>query len=482
MKIKLPKAGRQVPVESHATANLVPFYFHPWLLDLNSLYATADSSVIQGREKEIERIFNCFLRTKKKNAVLLGEHGVGKTVTLQKMVSKVIKGECPKQLKTYHFLYLDVQNFLANIEKKKVQTKLKDIVDFVLGYSNLVIVIDQVHLVQADYTLSYYFSLLVKASHVSILGLTTEEDFHDFFEYDLKTKARIEIIPVREPKSKKIYPMIKKVIEELEKEHGITIREELVKYIISVSGAFSTELCNPELTVDIVEKSMIYAKRRRQKEVTKQCINQNFNFDYELYNEMNEEDKIITAYHEAGHFIVNHLSQNIRNLKTTAITIIPSDDFLGVTTFEFEPEKQVSCNIDYYVDNIAVDLAGRVAEEIYHANGYTSGATSDLNSATNTARAIITEFGMIKDCGENMAYLANYDFADFSLLSNENKVQINQATKELIDEAYARAETILKENRPLLDSVAKELLENEVLDEKDLNRICREYEESKIMN
>lgn len=482
IKINLPKTGRNSPVVNQATANLVPYRFYPYLLDLNSVYSTADSSVILGREKEIQRIFNCFLRTRKKNVVLLGEHGVGKTATLQKLVSKVIQGKCPKELKTYHFLYLDVQNILANMNKKKTSRKLEDIIDFITTYSNLVVVIDQVHLVQADYELSYYFSLLVKTQHVNILGLTTEEEFYDFFEYDLKTRTRLEVIPILEPKLKKVYPMIKKMVEGLEETYGITIKEELVKYIISVSTAFSTELCNPELTLDIVEKSMVYAKRKKQKEVTKQCINQNFNFNYELYNEMSEEDKLITAYHEAGHFVVNFLSENIRNQKTTAITIVPSEDFLGITLFEFEFEKQLSCNREYYVDNIAVDLAGRAAEEICHTQGYTSGAISDLNHATNIARAIITEYGMIKECGENMAFLGNYDYADFSLLSDENKFQINQETKKLIEEAYERARKILQENKPLLDNVAKELLSNEVLDEKDLTRICKEYEQTKYIN
>lgn len=480
IEINLPKKRRNEEVDkSHSTANLVPNHFSPYLFDMNYIYATTDSSVVLNREKEIERIFNCFLKSQKKNVVLLGEHGVGKSATLQRAISEVIQGNCPEELKQYHFLYLDVQKILANIEKKKMDKKLESIIEFVCSYTNLVVVIDQVHLVQTDYLLSYYFSLLIKQPHVPVVGITTEEDFYDFFAYDVKTRSRIEIIRIEEPKPKKMYPMIKKIVRRLEKHHGVKISQEMVEYIISVSGAFSTDLYNPELTLDIVEKSMVHAKRNQKKEVTRQLINKNFNFDYELYNESTEEDKTVVAYHEAGHFAVNRLSENIRNLRTTAITIVPAEDFLGMTLFEFEPEKQLSCNRDYYVDNIAVDLAGRAAEEIYHAKGYTSGANSDLQKATNTARAIITQFGMIKDCGENMAFLGNYDFGDFSLLSDENKRQINEETKKLIDEAYQRAKDILQENRPLLDSVAEALLSNEVLDEKDLNRICKEYEEEK---
>lgn len=480
MKINTLKNNRYyVP-----TLNVVPPNFYPYLMDLNHIYSTADSSVILGRNKEIDRIFNYFLRGTKRNAILLGDHGVGKTAILQKMVARVIHGKCPVQLKYHHFVYLDVQRFIANSNEKRAAKKLKDIMDFITQYNNIVVVIDQVHLVQADYLLSYYFSILVKQSQTCILGLTTEEEFYDYFEYDVKTRARLNVIPIKEPKPEKIYCMIKKVIKKLEEDHHVTISEDLVQYIICVSGAFSTELALPELTVDIVENSMIYAKKEHLKEVTKQVINKNFNFDYNLYNKMRSIDKKIVAYHEAGHFVVGKLSENIRNYKTTAITIVPAEDFLGVTTFQFEPEKQLSCDIDYYIDNIAVDLAGRVAETLLGTNQpkrYTSGANSDLQNATNTARAIITEFGMIENFGENMAFLGNNSFSDFSLLSDENKNQINEETKKLIELAYNRAKKILKDNMPLLDSIARELLNNEVLDEVDLNRICKEVEEGKAL-
>lgn len=274
--------------------------------------------------------------------------------------------------------------------------------------------------------------------------------------------------------------MIKKVIERLSQRHGVTISRELVEYIISLSGAFSIDISNPELTLDIVEKSMIFAKKRKQKVVTKQDINKNLNFDYELYNSMTLNDKKATAYHEAGHFIVNKLSDNIKNLKTTAITIVPAENFLGVTTFEFEPEKQLSCDFDYYIDNIAVDLAGRVAETIFYGVSskkiYTSGANADLISATNTARAIITEFGMVEGIGENMSLLGNYNFSDFSLLSDNNKNQINNETSKLVKIALERAEKILYSNIKLLEKLVEELLNNDVLDEKDLDKICREVE------
>ena len=107
----------------------------------------------------------------------------------------------------------------------------------------------------------------------------------------------------------------------------------------------------------------------------------------------------------------------------------------------------------------------------------TSGAALDLKNATQVARAIVTEYGMIESCGQNMTYFCNYDLSDFALLSDDRKKLIDQETQKLIDSAFSRAKDILEKNISLLHLIAKELLENEVLDEKDLDRICNQIKE-----
>lgn len=327
---------------NYVTRNFVPMRYYPFLYDLNFLYSqpNIDNTVILKRKDEIQRIFNCFLRTRKRNAILIGEHGVGKTAIVKKIVYMVTHGRCPNELKNYHFICLNIQGILASdLSDKKIIRKINDIMNFIQSYNDFIVVIDQVHLVQSSYLLSYYFQILIQNPRVALMGLTTEDEFYDYFELDLKIRSRLETIYVREPKSYEIYPMIKRVVKVLEKSHDVKISKEMIQYIISISNAFHTEIAEPEFTLDIIEKSMIYAKRTGSKLVTRKFVNKNFKFNYKLYKRMSIEDKKIVAYHEAGHFIVNKLSENIRNLKTTAITIIPAEDFLGVTTFEFEPES-----------------------------------------------------------------------------------------------------------------------------------------------
>ena len=479
IRIRIPRIRSKPVTTNYRTVNIVPDKYQDFFTDMNNQLSKNEIDVYRGREREVHRVFDCLLKSINPNLIVLGEHGVGKTAVVNSVVHHVTKRNCPKELRKYHFIYWDIEKSLAKLtpDDTKISKIHEDFFNFLATYSNLVLVIDQVHLVTSSDLLMYYFSALLKNSNVKIIGVCTAIEFYSYFATQAKIFSMVETITISEPKSKEIYPMIYDYIKVLINRHKVFISEEMVNYIVSVSNAFSTTCTsNPGLTLNYIEKSMIVAKRRKHSAVLKEDINSNFNFDYKLYNSMSDEDKRITAYHEAGHFIVSKMSENIKNYKTTAITIVPAEKFLGVTLFEFEPEKQTSCDSDYFIDNIATDLAGRVAETILHGNNskLTSGAYSDLKNATQTARDIVTEYGMIDSVG-NMTVFCNYDLSDLALLSEERKQLIDEETQKLIDKAYKRAESILMKNRELLDAIANALIKNEVLDEKDLDSLCNQY-------
>lgn len=468
-----------------AKVNLVPAKFHPYLIDLNPAIAYSKPiQAINGREKEINRIYNCLLSERKSKVILLGEHGVGKTATVNKLIYNVCKRkQCPEQLKNCHFLYFDIELLINQLSNRSVQKKLKSIIDFICSYNNLVLVIDMVHLVQADPLLSYYFSNLVKQPCVKIIGMSTEEEFDNFFAvYDSRSKAHLETINILEPRLSQLYPMIVNQVKLMANTYNIKISKRLIQYAINVSTVLYSDLSNPEVTLDIIEKAMIVARRKHYQEVTRETINANFNFRYDFYKRLSDEDKKLTAYHEAGHFLVNYFSENIQNLKTNAMSIVPAEDFLGITLFDFEYEKQTSLNKDYFIDNIAVDLAGRAAETIIlgdNSEDYTSGASADLKHATSIARTIVTEYGMTKDFAENMTFFTG-DISDLYLLSNVSKQKIEKEVTKLVNEAYKRAKELLDDNKAVLERLADELLKNDVLDEIDLKQICNSEADKKM--
>ena len=477
MKLKIAIPRVKIVRYEYSRINVIPNKYGEFLIDMNYICANFNGNFLHGRDKEIRRIYISLLKRTNPNVMLLGKNGVGKTSIIQSMIYKVLNKECPEEFRNFHFIYFNVEKILISLPEKNLSRLLSEILEFLSSHNNLVIVIDQVHLIALSIGLKYFFGEMLKSPSIKVIGMATTDDFYDYFEYDSKVRSQLDIINILEPKNSQISDMIGEYVKLIGKRDKVVFPKKLIDYTASVSAAFSAEICNPGLTVELIEKSIIVAKLNKHKRVTKRDINSNFNFNFDLYSKMSEDDKKITAYHEAGHFIVSKMSPNIKNIKTTAITIIPAEDFLGVTMFEFEPENQTSLDSDYFIDNIATDLAGRVAETILQGKGkdskLTSGSYSDLKNATQTARRVITEYGMIESCGKNMTYFCNYDLSDLALLSEERKILIDRETEKLINIAYERAKTILNQNQILLDLIANELLNNEVLDENDLNRLCK---------
>ncbi|KAJ5183666.1 ATPase AAA-type core [Penicillium capsulatum] len=178
-----------------------------------------------------------------------------------------------------------------------------------------------------------------------------------------------------------------------------------------------------------------------------------------------QKDKILTAYHEAGHALVAYHSPSATPLHK--ITIVPRGMALGVT--HFLPEMDiVSRNYKEYLADIAVAMGGKVAEEmIFGPDNVTSGISADIQSATETAFTLVTRFGYSKKLG-NVDLSSNYD-----RLSSETKQDIEAEVRRLVEEALMRATEILSERRPELELLAQALMEYETLTREEMVKVTR---------
>jgi cell division protease FtsH len=181
---------------------------------------------------------------------------------------------------------------------------------------------------------------------------------------------------------------------------------------------------------------------------------------------MSEKEKENTAYHEAGHAILNELLEHTDPLHK--VTIIPRGPALGVTMFLPEEDKFTHRKHEL-LDNLVVAMGGRVAEEIVFGD-VTNGARGDIKMATNIARKMVCEWGMsdelgMVEYGENHEHLfLGRDMGSGRNYSDETARKIDTEVKLLIDTAYNKAKTLLVTNRTTLDRIAKALLEYETLD------------------
>lgn len=178
-----------------------------------------------------------------------------------------------------------------------------------------------------------------------------------------------------------------------------------------------------------------------------------------------DEDKRMTAYHEAGHALVAHFSPAATPLHK--ITIVPRGMALGIT--HFLPEMDiVSQNYSEYLADIDVSMGGKAAEElIYGHEGVSSGISQDIRSATATARALVTEYGYSKKLG-NVNLQHNYQH-----LSSETKQEIESEVRRLVNEGSSRAAAILTERRKELELLANALIEYETLTKEEMEKVLK---------
>ena len=189
---------------------------------------------------------------------------------------------------------------------------------------------------------------------------------------------------------------------------------------------------------------------------------------------MNDKERKITAYHEAGHAIVGHVLPDSDPVHK--VTIIPRGATGGVTWF-LPPEDRSYKSIYELKDILARAMGGRVAEKlIFGKDAVTTGASSDLKNVASLAKSMIVEEGM-GDGLRNLVFpegdTGYYTITTGKPYSEKTAEQIDAEIKKLSDEAAKRAEEVLKANKAVLDKLAEELLAQETLEETELEPILK---------
>ena len=190
---------------------------------------------------------------------------------------------------------------------------------------------------------------------------------------------------------------------------------------------------------------------------------------------LNEKERKITAYHEAGHAVVGHVLPDSDPVHK--VTIIPRGSTGGVTWF-LPPEDRSYKNIYELKDILARAMGGRVAEKlIFGTDAITTGASSDLKNVAELAKSMVVEEGM----GEGLRNLVfpneatgYYTITTGKPYSEKTAEAIDLEIKKLSDEAAKRAEEVLKANKKVLDKLAEELLAHETLEEKELEPLLKD--------
>lgn len=192
---------------------------------------------------------------------------------------------------------------------------------------------------------------------------------------------------------------------------------------------------------------------------------------------MSEKEKLNTAYHEAGHAIVGRLMPE--HDPVYKVSIIPRGRALGVTMFLPE-EDRYSLSRRQIISQICSLYGGRIAEEMtLGPDGVTTGASNDIQRATDIARNMVTKWGLSQKLGplkyddahEEVFLGKSAASGGASNVSAKTRNEIDEEVRHIIDECYGRARKILEDNRDKLDAMADALMKYETIDAPQIDDI-----------
>lgn len=241
------------------------------------------------------------------------------------------------------------------------------------------------------------------------------------------------------------------------------------------AGSSGADLAN------IANEAAIIAARRNSKKISNADVVEAFEKvaigPERKAKVMNDQEKEMTAYHEAGHAIVGHVLPDSDPVHK--VTIIPRGGTGGVTWF-LPPEDRSYTSVVEFKDILARALGGRIAEKIiYGADHVTTGAGSDLRKATEIARDMIIEQGMGTKLRDQVFHDDNGGMV-FDKITHERPYSedtarvIDEEVAELVKEASKRAELVITKNLPFLKSLADALLEKETIEDAEVAEILKD--------
>ena len=246
----------------------------------------------------------------------------------------------------------------------------------------------------------------------------------------------------------------------------------LDKLAAKTAGSSGADLAN------IANEAAIIAARRNAKHISNHDLTEAFEKvaigPERKTKVMNDREKEMTAYHEAGHAVVGHVLPDSDPVHK--VTIIPRGGTGGVTWF-LPPEDKSYTNVYEFKDILARAMGGRVAEKLLYGNdGITTGAGSDLRKATEIARDMVIEQGMGSKLRDQVFHEDNGGMV-FDKITHERPYsdataqEIDKEVEVLIKEAAKRAEAVLKANKPVLEALKDALIREETLEEEAVAKI-----------
>ena len=423
--------------------------------NLNSKFSKIGRCDIMGRDDEIYEVWNIISKKTKRNAILIGEPGVGKSAIVEAITYSIIEGTCPKDYRGHTVLELNLNAMVAGTHYRgDFEAKVQDLVDFIQTQDKLIVFVDEIHQIigagnaeGSGPDLAGSIKPILARDDVVFIGATTMDEYNRIFESDGALSRRFERVVIEEPKGKKLRDMVKGRVKTLSEFHNVSCTREMLENIIESMRKHEEQQ----------EKHI--EQLYRQLEVKDEQIKQ-------LSLLISQQQAIHMAAIEAKpdelneelwNFVAWLLSKTKVNEKCTLISIVPAFHWQGVTMFDRSDRIDSSGTMQFLRDSISIDLAGRIAQQ-YIESDIDTGASSDIQHLVKQIEYYYLKCGMSDE-------FKHYAFVDGSELkiTDEDSKKLRDKVQKLINEVYDETQKLMDDNKEGLERVAKLLYDKKII-------------------
>jgi cell division protease FtsH len=435
-----------------------------------------DVAGLEGAKQEVQEIVDFLKHPKKytelgakipKGALLVGPPGTGKT-----MLAKAVAGEA--QVPFFSLSGSDFVEMFVGVGASRV----RDLFRQAKEKAPAIIFIDEIDAIGRARSKSVNFGsnderentlnqLLTEMdgfgtnSGIIILAATNRADILD--KALLRAGRFDRQIYVDMPDLNERVQIFNVHLKNVKRDNSVDV-EFLAKQTPGFSGADIANICN---------EAALIAARKNKSTVGKEDF---LDAVDRIIGGLEKKNKIITAeekstiaYHESGHAIISWLLEHASPL--VKVTIVPRGRSLGAAWYL--PEERQITTTDQILDEMCAALGGRAAEEVAFGK-ISTGALSDLEKVTKQAYAMVSVYGLNKKIGNRSYYDSSGESQFTKPYSEETARVIDEEVSKIIEKAYEKAKDLLLKNKEKLDSLAKKLLEREVIFKDDLLEVLGE--------
>jgi ATP-dependent Clp protease ATP-binding subunit ClpC len=333
-------------------------------VNLNQMAINGEISEIYGREKEIDTLIEVLSKKNKRNAVLIGEAGVGKTAIVEGLALKIVEADVPPVMLPLEIYSIDLASMIAGARYRgDFEEKFKNLLNIAKKYPHIILFFDEIHnifgagntegTVDAANMLKPYLA----RGEIKCIGATTTQEYQKIFEKDAAMKRRFEPVDVEEPSRELTLLMINESLKSYEEFHNVQFAPKVIDYILDCCEKFLPHRRFPDKAFDIIDQIGSRVKIDNSSAPSELLEKHSEIVNYVAKNDCDHEEaeKMLSEYFSAVEAYREEMKKNPSKVQKKDVEVVMARQAkIGV-----EEVRNGFSNFDKFYENLSKDIIGQ---------------------------------------------------------------------------------------------------------------------------